>query len=99
MAIMEISVLPVGTGQPGVGEYVAELIRYVQSQGVPYQLTDMGTLVEGDPDRLLEVARALHELPFARGVQRVLTRITLDDRRDRRVALGEKTRSVESRLT
>lgn len=99
MALMEISVLPVGLGVPGVGDYIADLVKYLRQQNFPHRLTDMGTLVEGPPAKLLELARALHELPFERGVQRVITHITLDDRRDKRVSLGDKTQAVESRLT
>ena len=98
MAIMEISVVPLGLGKPGMGEYVAKLARYLRQENLPHQLTDMGTLVQGDPARLLQVARALHELPFAQGVRRVLTHISIDDRRDKEVNLGDKTKSVKERL-
>ncbi len=98
MAIMEISVVPLGLGKPGMGEYVAELARYLRQENLPHHLTDMGTLVQGDSARLFQVARALHELPFAQGVRRVLTHITIDDRRDKEVNLGDKTKSVKERL-
>jgi len=98
MAIMEISVVPLGLGKPGMGDYVAELARYLRQENLPHQLTDMGTLVQGDVARLLQVARVLHELPFAQGVRRVLTHITIDDRRDKEVNLGDKTKSVKERL-
>jgi len=99
MALMEISVVPLGLGQPSVGDYIAEVVRYLQKENIPHRLTDMGTLVQGDPSTLLKVAQALHELPFARGVKRVVTHITIDDRRDKEVKLGDKTRSVQARLT
>lgn len=98
MAIMEISVTPLGLGHPSVGDYIAELVKYLRRQNIPHQLTDMGTLVHGDAARLLEVAQALHELPFAKGVKRVVTHLTIDDRRDKEVRLGDKTTSVQARL-
>lgn len=98
MAIMEISVVPLGLGQTGVGDYVADLVKYLQEENIPYELTDMGTLVHGHAARLLKVAQVLHELPFEKGVQRVFTHITLDDRRDKEVRLGDKTKSVKARL-
>ncbi len=98
MALMEISVLPLGSGQPGVGDFIADLVRYLRQENIPHHLTDMGTNVEGEVERLLDLARTLHELPFSRGIQRVVTHITLDDRRDKEVHLGEKTSSVEERL-
>jgi uncharacterized protein (TIGR00106 family) len=98
MAIMEISVTPLGLGQTGVGDFIAELVKYLRREKIPHMLTDMGTLVHGEPQRLLEVARALHELPFSLGVKRVVTHITIDDRRDKEVLLGDKTTSIEARL-
>jgi len=99
MAIMEISVMPLGLGRPGMGDYVADLERYLIKENVPHQLTDMATLVQGEVATLLKVAHALHELPFAQGVQRVVTRIVIDDRRDKKVLLGDKTKAVQGRLT
>ena len=46
----------------------------------------------------LRVAAALHELPFKQGVQRVMTHIAIDDRRDKEVFLGDKKKSVQARL-
>uniref|UniRef100_A0A7C3Z0U9 MTH1187 family thiamine-binding protein n=1 Tax=Desulfobacca acetoxidans TaxID=60893 RepID=A0A7C3Z0U9_9BACT len=99
MALMEISVVPLGLGNPSVGDHIAALVDYLRKNNIPYRLTDMGTVIEGSPAKLLEWARLLHELPFEKGVQRVITHITLDDRRDKRVALGDKISSVEARLT
>lgn len=98
MAIMEISVTPLGLGQPSVGDYIADVVQYLRNEKISHTLTDMGTQVHGDAATLLKVAQALHELPFGRGVKRVITHITIDDRRDKEVRLGEKTASVMSRL-
>ncbi len=99
MAIMEISVIPLGLGHPSVGDHIAAVVRYLQESNIPHTLTDMGTLVHGDPATLLKVAATLHELPFAQGVRRVVTHISLDDRRDKEVFLEDKTKSVKARLS
>lgn len=99
MALMEISVVPLGLGTPSVGDHIAALADYLCQHKIPHRLTDMGTVIEGSPAKLLEWARILHELPFEKGVQRVVTHITIDDRRDKKVSLGDKTTSVEARLT
>ena len=99
MAIMEISVVPLGLADASVGDFVAGVIRYLQQEGIPYKLTDMGTLIHGHTARLLKVAQVLHELPFDQGVNRVVTHITIDDRRDKEVHLGDKVKSVKVRLT
>jgi uncharacterized protein (TIGR00106 family) len=98
MALMEISIVPVGLGQTSMGDYLAEVEDYLRRRQIAHHLTDMGTVVHGTVEELLKVARDLHELPFARGVQRVLTHIAIDDRRDKEVGLGDKTRAVEARL-
>jgi uncharacterized protein (TIGR00106 family) len=96
---MEISVVPLGLGDTSVGDFVAGVISYLQQEGIPYELTDMGTLIHGHAARLLKVAQVLHELPFDQGVNRVVTHITIDDRRDKDVHLGDKVKSVKVRLT
>jgi len=47
---------------------------------------------------LLQVARALHELPFQRGVKRVLTSLKIDDRRDKSLTMKGKVASVKRKL-
>ena len=42
-------------------------------------------LIHGHAARLLKVAQVLHELPFDQGVNRVVTHISIDDRRDKEV--------------
>jgi uncharacterized protein (TIGR00106 family) len=98
MALMQLTVIPLGTGSPSVGDHVAAIQKALEKEDVSFKLTDMGTIIEGETAVLLTLAGRLHELPFDRGVQRVVTQITLDDRRDRRVGLGEKIASVQRRL-
>lgn len=99
MAIMEISVVPLGLGSPSVGDYVADILKFLQAEGIPHTLTDMGTVVEGEPEQLFEWARQLHELPFKKGVWRVVTHISIDDRRDKVVHLQDKIKAITKRLT
>jgi uncharacterized protein (TIGR00106 family) len=94
MALMEISIIPLGLGQTSVGDYIAAIEKYLRQQNIPH----MGTLVQGDTSSLLEVAQALHNLPFAQGIKRVVTHITIDERRDKEVRLGDKTSAVQIRL-
>ena len=55
----------------------------------------MGTVVQGKLDRVLELARQMHEVPFGLGAARVLTTISIDDRRDRALSIEGKVRSAE----
>ena len=83
MAVVEISVAPLGTGSLGVSRYVAACVEVVAASGLVYQLTPMGTIIEGDLDEIFAVLRKMHEVPFDQGAQRVSTLIKIDDRRDR----------------
>jgi uncharacterized protein (TIGR00106 family) len=99
MAVMHLTIIPLGTGSSSVGEYVADIQRALEKSGFPYKLTDMGTIIEGSSKELLALAAQLAEMPFNKGVHRVVTQINLDDRRDKKVALGDKIVSVAERLT
>lgn len=99
MALMHLTIIPLGTGSPSVGDCVADIQAALEKSDYPYKLTDMGTIIEGSSKELLTLAAQLSELPFNTGVQRVVTQISLDDRRDKKVALGDKTLSVSARLS
>ena len=70
--VAEISVVPIGTGSAGLSQYIAACIDILDSsKDLSYQLTPMGTIIEGPVDRVMEVARQMHETPFGHGVSRV----------------------------
>lgn len=98
MALMHLTVIPLGTGSPSVGNHVADIQQALANSGLPHKLTDMGTTIEGGSRELLALAAQLAEIPFNSGVQRVVTQISLDDRRDKKVEIGDKTASVAERL-
>lgn len=99
MAIAEISVVPLGTKSPSVSKYVARAVRVLQKEkDVKYEITAMGTIVEGDLDKILTVVRKMHEGTFGEGVARVLTTIKIDDRRDKPQGMKEKVDSLRREL-
>lgn len=100
MAIVDITVIPVGTGTPSVSDYVAEIHRVLQQyeDRVKYQLTPMSTLIEGDLTLLLELVQKLHEVPFQKGLQRVCTNIRIDDRRDKENTMERKLQAVQAKI-
>ncbi|WP_457573600.1 MTH1187 family thiamine-binding protein [Desulfolithobacter sp.] len=98
MALMQITIIPLGTGTPSVGDYVADVVQVLEDKEIPYVLNDMGTVIEGEVNELLGLASMLHELPFISGVERVITQIVLDDRRDVQRTLGDKPLAVRRRL-
>ena len=100
VAILEISIVPLGLPASGISEFVAccldELEKY--SEKVRYELTAMGTIIEGDLDVMLDIVRKMHEAPFRKGAKRVLTTLRLDDRRDINASIEQKIRSVQEKI-
>ncbi|MBM4452546.1 MAG: MTH1187 family thiamine-binding protein [Chloroflexi bacterium] len=93
--IAELSVVPVGTGDAGLSRYVAACLDVLtRRKDVSYQLTPMGTVLEGSLDIILDVVRKMHEAPFGMGVQRVVTTIKIDERRDKLANMVGKVESV-----
>ena len=98
MALLQLTMIPLGTGTPSVGDYVADIQRALEKENVYFQLNDMGTLIEGEAGELLALVAKIYELPFQKGAQRVVTHMVIDDRRDKHVAIGDKINAVRKRL-
>jgi len=99
MAIAEISVVPLGTKTPSVSQYVARAVKVLEREkGMKYELTAMGTIVEGDVDRILAVVKKMHEQVFGEGVARVVTTVKIDDRRDKPQGIRDKVDSLKKKL-
>jgi uncharacterized protein (TIGR00106 family) len=99
MAIAEISVVPLGTKTPSLSQYVARAVKVLEREkDIRYEITAMGTIIEGDLDKILAVVRKMHEGTFGEGVARVLTTVKIDDRRDKAGSMKEKVDSVKKNL-
>lgn len=99
MAIVEVTIAPLGTGSPSVSQYVANCHKVLeQAKDLKYQLTPMSTIIEGDLDKILTVIRQMHETPFAAGAQRVSTSLRIDDRRDKEITMAGKIKAVTDKL-
>ncbi|KJS83031.1 MAG: hypothetical protein JM58_13405 [Peptococcaceae bacterium BICA1-8] len=96
MIIAEITIVPLGTGT-SISKYVAKCHQVLDESGLKYQLTPMSTVVEGPLDKILEVVRKMHEVPFADGAQRVSTSLRIDDRRDKQLSMEGKIKAVEEK--
>ena len=94
-SIAEIHVVPLGTATPSLSRYVAAVINTLkQTQGIKYQLTAMGTIIQGPLERIFELAQKMHEVPFTMGAKRVVSTINIDDRRDKSITIDSKVRAV-----
>ena len=99
MAIVDISIVPVGTPTPSLSQYIARAVQVLRGEpGIKYELTAMGTIIEGDLERLLALAGRMHRSVFEAGVMRVVTTIKIDERRDKPSSIGSKVEAVKRRL-
>lgn len=99
MAIIDISVVPVGTATPSVSRFVAGALKILQNEpGIKYQLTPMNTVIEGDLTRLLALAQKMHDSAFNSGIQRVVTTLRIDERRDKPLTMDGKVAAVQKQL-
>jgi uncharacterized protein (TIGR00106 family) len=94
--IAEFSIVPVGKGEELAGA-VARILDIVDRSGLPYQVTAMGTLVEGEGDEVFALIRECHA-EMRKHAPRVLTRISIDDREKARGRLKGKVEDVEKIL-
>jgi uncharacterized protein (TIGR00106 family) len=76
---------------------VAKIIEEVKRSGLEYQLTAMGTLVEGEPDAVFELIRACHMLT-RNEAPRISTKVWIDDQVGKTNRLRDKVCSVETLL-
>ncbi len=94
--IAEFSIIPVGAGV-SLSPFVAECLRIVEDSGLNHRLTPMGTVLEGDTEKVMATIMACHSRVLAMS-DRVVTSIKLDDRRDRPADMERKVRSVEEKI-
>jgi uncharacterized protein (TIGR00106 family) len=99
MAIAEISIVPLGTKTASVSKHVARAVKALQQEkDIKYEISAMGTILEGELDKILGVAKRMHEETFGEGVTRVITTIKIDERRDKVQSMSDKVKSLMKEL-
>ncbi len=94
--LAEFSIAPAGGGD-SLSSHVARILDRVDRSGISYQLTAMGTIIEGEPDEVFALIRDCH-MEMRAGASRVITTIRIDDRPGVEGALTDKVASVEKKL-
>ncbi|MDY6965533.1 MAG: MTH1187 family thiamine-binding protein [Halobacteriota archaeon] len=99
MAIVEVSIVPLCTKSPSLSRYVADTLKVLsEDEDLRFELTPMGTIIEGDLERILGAVKRMHETVFSEEVRRVVTTIKIDDRRDKSATMERKVKSVQDKL-
>ncbi len=96
MVLLEFAMNPSDRGE-GVSAYVARILDVIDRSGVPYQLTPMGTILEGSFDDVMKVVgdcfRALEP-----DCARIGMNLKMDYRAGTQSRLKSKIESVERQV-
>lgn len=93
--VVEFSMWPmVGASVSG---QVAKVVKLVDESGLNYKLNAMGTVVEGEWDEVMGLIKKCHQL-LAGETERVITNISIDDRKGRTQRITGKVESIEKIL-
>jgi uncharacterized protein (TIGR00106 family) len=94
--LLELSVIPLGRGK-SISADVADLVKIIDASGLDYRLTAAGTILEGNWDQVMDVARKCHA-EMRKKTDRVVTFMKIDDHGDRTGRLTAAVASVEARV-
>ncbi|MRI83029.1 MAG: hypothetical protein C6I00_01285 [Nitratiruptor sp.] len=96
--LMEIAMFPTDVGE-SKSRYVARVIEVIRESGLPYQLTPMATIVEGESiEELVALIPKMYHTLEAMGVKRVYSVVKFDIRPSKENRLKQKVQSVEQAL-
>jgi uncharacterized protein (TIGR00106 family) len=96
MVLLEFSMSPMGKGE-SVSAFVARSLDIIDKSGLPYQLTPMGTIIEGEWPEVMAVVTACFEAMRA-DCNRIGTHIKIDYRSGASGRLMSKIESVQGKV-
>ena len=96
MTLMELTMIPLDKGE-SFSKYVAQSLDIIDSSGLDYLLTPMGTIVEGEWSALLALLDRCFK-NFEQQSNRVSVSVKFDYREGKVGRLKTKIESVEQKL-
>lgn len=96
MVLAEFSMYPTDKGE-SVSKYVAQLIDHIDKSGITYQLTPMGTILEGSWEQVFGVISGCFKILEPQS-NRITTIIKVDYRKGDASRMTSKIKKVESIL-
>ena len=97
--LAELEIVPIGTNSASLSGLLADVAKLIDQSGLEYRVGSMGTVVEGDWDRIVQLAKQCHQTVL-RSTDRVMTTIRIDDRKDRPGSgrIVQKVQSLETKV-
>ena len=94
--LAQLTLFPLGK-LSGMSADVAKVIDLIEKSGLPYQLTSMGTLIEGEWDEVIALIGACRKA-LLEDNERIYMVLKVDDQPGKTGKLAGKVNSVESKL-
>ena len=97
--LAELELVPIGTQSSSLSDQLAQVAKLIDQSGLDYRVGPMGTVVEGDWDRVMHLAKQCHQALLA-STSRVMTTIRIDDRKDKPAngRIVQKVQSLEAKV-
>lgn len=95
MIIAQLSIAPVGKSI-SLSKYVKLVIETLKKENIKFETNAMATVIETDDlNKLFNVVQKAHNAVLEYGVERVITELKIDDRRDKNVTMESKLKSIQ----
>ncbi|MCK5286748.1 MAG: MTH1187 family thiamine-binding protein [Thermodesulfovibrionia bacterium] len=94
--LAEFSIVPLGAGN-SISSHVARILKIVDASGMPYKINPMGTVVEGSWSDIMKLIKKCHDA-ILNTESRIITTISIDDRKGKSNRIDKKVESVEHKL-
>ncbi|KZT09592.1 uncharacterized protein LAESUDRAFT_674403 [Laetiporus sulphureus 93-53] len=87
-AVADFCLVPMGTAEPSVAEYVAECARVLDKTGLKHKMHGYGTNIEGPWSAVMQAIHDCHAAVHAKGAPRIATDIRIGTRVDKEIEPG-----------
>ena len=94
--LVEFSIVPMDKGD-SISPYVARAVAIIKASGLAFQLTPMGTCIEGRWKDVMKVVEQCFEA-MQKDCRRIYINIKVDYRRDTSERISAKVKSVLDKL-
>ena len=94
--LLELCVVPLGRGR-SISADIADLVEIFEQSSLDYRMTATGTILEGEWEQLMSVARRCHD-EMRKKTERVVTLMKVDDYAERMGRLTAAVTSVEAKV-
>ncbi len=96
--LFQVTMFPTSQRTASISKDVAKVIDIIDKSGLPYKLTAMSTIIEGEWEPVMKVINKARQALRRRGHERIYISISVDDRKGARNRLTGKIKSIEKRL-